>query len=568
MGNHDEEDDQSSRCSSSSSSSSSSSMSTSSRSYSHEEEEEEWGGWEDEGAEALPTQCLLSPLVLPTPAEALAADRAQGLDLVGVLSTHGLGLYRAIKLINYVRTLVLKEGLAPEVVMARVQDQDQLLSVLNGEAGNAYLQPVLEDDPLLFALGNLLDAHGLELMDEEEEEHGEGGQEDAEEEGEEQQQQQQQGVPTPTTAVEAENQELRQEVTALRARLARLSELMRAVDEDVKVRTKPARQDNDTYYFNSYAHHGIHETMLRDRVRTESYQLALQAAGPLLAGKTVLDVGAGSGVLSMFAAQAGAAQVVGVDRSDIVGQARAIVQLNGLDQAVTLVQGKVEDIALPVEKVDAIVSEWMGYCLLYESMLPSVLVARDKYLRPGGLLLPSRVTMLIEGVSDLDGRLGWWSNVYGLDMSPLRGSVLAEPAVEAVDPQAVMTDAYTFKDFDLYTVQTTDLDFEAEFTLSVTKAQALRGLVVSFDTFFEGLAGGQTVSFSTRPEAQDTHWHQTVFWLQWASEAALAAGDKVTGNLRFVRNAVNPRDYDVEIAWVARGKEGGGEGRQKYVLGS
>lgn len=546
MGNHDDNDDDSSRCS----------MSTSS-SASHkkeEEEEEEWGGWEEDGAEALPTQCLLSPMVLPTPADALAADRAQGLDLINLLSTHGLGLYRAIKLINFVRTLVLKEGLTAEAVVQRVQDQDQLLAVLNGEAGNAYLQPVLEDDPLLFALGNLLDMHGLELMDEEEQSEGTGSEEEAGlEEGQHQ---------------KDETHALREEVVELRARLKRLSELMAAVDEDVKVRTKPIRQDNDTYYFNSYAHHGIHETMLRDWVRTESYQNALQAAGPLLKDKAVLDVGAGSGVLSMFAAKAGAAQVIGVDRSDIVGQARAIVQLNGLDKVVTLVQGKVEDIDLPVEKVDAIVSEWMGYCLLYESMLPSVLVARDKYLKPGGLLLPSRVTMLIQGVSDVNGRLGWWSNVYGLDMSPLRGSVLAEPAVEAVDPQAVMTDANTFKVFDLYTVQTKDLDFEAEFSLSVTKAQALRGLVVSFDTFFEGLAGGQTVSFSTRPEAQDTHWHQTVFWLKEASEAALMEGDKVTGNLRFVRNAINPRDYDVEIAWVAHGKEGRAEGRQKFVLGS
>ena len=47
---------------------------------------------------------------------------------------------------------------------------------------------------------------------------------------------------------------------------------------------------------------------------------------------------------------------------------------------ITLIKGKVEDIELPVEKVDIIVSEWMGYCLLYESMLDTVLFARDKWL--------------------------------------------------------------------------------------------------------------------------------------------------------------------------------------------
>lgn len=47
---------------------------------------------------------------------------------------------------------------------------------------------------------------------------------------------------------------------------------------------------------------------------------------------------------------------------------------------ITLIKGKIEEIELPVEKVDIIISEWMGYCLLYESMLDTVLFARDKWL--------------------------------------------------------------------------------------------------------------------------------------------------------------------------------------------
>ena len=48
--------------------------------------------------------------------------------------------------------------------------------------------------------------------------------------------------------------------------------------------------------------------------------------------------------------------------------------------AITLIRGKIEEVTLPVEKVDIIISEWMGYCLFYESMLNSVLFARDKWL--------------------------------------------------------------------------------------------------------------------------------------------------------------------------------------------
>ena len=47
---------------------------------------------------------------------------------------------------------------------------------------------------------------------------------------------------------------------------------------------------------------------------------------------------------------------------------------------ITLIKGKVEEVDLPVDKVDIIISEWMGYFLLYESMLDTVLVARDKWL--------------------------------------------------------------------------------------------------------------------------------------------------------------------------------------------
>jgi protein arginine N-methyltransferase 1 len=66
--------------------------------------------------------------------------------------------------------------------------------------------------------------------------------------------------------------------------------------------------------------------------------------------------------------------------SDIIHHAKKIVEANGLSDRVTLLQGKMEEVVLPVDKVDIIISEWMGYFLLYESMLDTVLYARDRYL--------------------------------------------------------------------------------------------------------------------------------------------------------------------------------------------
>lgn len=65
---------------------------------------------------------------------------------------------------------------------------------------------------------------------------------------------------------------------------------------------------------------------------------------------------------------------------------------------VEIIQGKVEEVTLPVEKVDIIISEWMGYCLFYESMLDTVLYARDKWLATDGMLFPDRATLFVSAI--------------------------------------------------------------------------------------------------------------------------------------------------------------------------
>ena len=101
------------------------------------------------------------------------------------------------------------------------------------------------------------------------------------------------------------------------------------------------------YYFDSYSHFGIHEEMLKDRVRTEAYMNAIYNNRHLFRNKVVLDVGCGTGILSMFAAKAGARRVIGIDCAAIIHQAREIVAANGLSDVVTLVQGRVEEVVLP-----------------------------------------------------------------------------------------------------------------------------------------------------------------------------------------------------------------------------
>ncbi|KAG8808856.1 Protein arginine N-methyltransferase 1 [Serendipita sp. 401] len=215
----------------------------------------------------------------------------------------------------------------------------------------------------------------------------------------------------------------------------------------------PSRKLNyisDDYpsYADSYAHFGIHEEMLKDKVRTLSYRNAMYNSPNLFRGKTVLDVGCGTAILSMFAAKAGAKHVVGIDMSNIIDQAQKIIEANGFKNTITLVKGKLEDVELPIQQFDVIVSEWMGYFLLYESMLDTVLLARDKYLAPGGKMFPDKASIYIAAIEDQEykeEKINFWDNVYGFDYSCLKEVALREPLVDTVDIKAVVTDPYLLK---------------------------------------------------------------------------------------------------------------------------
>ena len=139
-------------------------------------------------------------------------------------------------------------------------------------------------------------------------------------------------------------------------------------------------ENKKDYYFNSYSSYYIHEQMLKDKIRTGTYQDAIMKNPDVFKDKIVLDIGCGTGILSIFAAKAGAKKVFGIEFADIADYANEIIKKNKLEDKITIFKSKVEDVKLPVEKVDIIISEWMGYFLLYESMLDTVLYARDKWL--------------------------------------------------------------------------------------------------------------------------------------------------------------------------------------------
>merc|ERR1711935_191622 len=243
---------------------------------------------------------------------------------------------------------------------------------------------------------------------------------------------------------------------------------------------------------------------------------------------------------------AGAKKVIGVDMSGIVTHARNIVKTNGFADVVTILHGKLEEIDLGVDKVDIIVSEWMGYCLLYENMLETVLYARDKWLVPGGLILPDKASLYICGIEDAKYRqekLGWWDDVYGFDMTCIKEQAFHEPLVDTVSEEQVITDHFKLVTIDITTCTKADLEFEATFKIASLYNDHMHAFVSWFDVEFSHLAN--PTSFETGPQHRYTHWKQTVFYTRDA--LPINSREEVTGKFVCSLNKKNPRDLDITI---------------------
>lgn len=229
--------------------------------------------------------------------------------------------------------------------------------------------------------------------------------------------------------------------------------------------------------------------------------------------KIVMDIGAGTGILSIFAAKAGAKHVYAIEFAEIAIFAKEIIKQNGLEDKITVIKGKMEEVELPVEKVDIIISEWMGYFLLYESMLDSVLFARDKYLRKGGKMLPDRADLYIAALEDSaykQQKKSFWNDVYGINMSCLTPTVMREPLVDQVDSNMIMSTESKILSLDLVNCKKEDVEFSSKYELKMLYNDRVHGLIAWFDTPFSNLT--RPVLLSTSPYKKYTHWKQTVFY--------------------------------------------------------
>jgi protein arginine N-methyltransferase 3 len=307
--------------------------------------------------------------------------------------------------------------------------------------------------------------------------------------------------------------------------------------------------------------------MLKDQIRTDAYRDFIYNNKNLFMGKTVLDVGCGTGILSMFCVKAGAARVIAVDNSAIIDKARENIFNNGFADKITCLRGKVEEVTLPVDKVDIIVSEWMGYCLLYEAMLDSVIWARDRYLKSDGLMVPSHMNMWVAPLADPDyvaDHISFWRDVYGFDMKAMQAGIHDDALVLHMPPRTVVADPFMFKQLTLHTTTVKDLSFKTKWEATLTEEiDSLDGFVIWFDTFFLPSRDdtvpetaraekwdGKGNAFTTGPYGKETHWRQGVMLIDNTKPVGVRKrGEKLGGELEYAVPGDNSRALEVKFSW-------------------
>jgi type I protein arginine methyltransferase len=259
-----------------------------------------------------------------------------------------------------------------------------------------------------------------------------------------------------------------------------------------------------------YAEFEVHRTMICDRVRTEAFRRAISSM--VRPGDIVLDVGAGSGILSMFAARAGAARVYAVERTTVAVMAQQLAIDNGVGDIVQVIQGDMVDADLP-ESVDVIVSEWLGGFGIDEGMLFPVIAARDRWLKPGGAMIPRSVTAWTALVHDryLAETVAFLRDApYDLNLDRLAQVTVNEIGYSgsfrdlSADDRRSESGRLWTTDADHVTLQDSQAPHEAEVLLEVREPGTANALALWFSA---ELAPG--VALSIGPGDPPTHWGMT-----------------------------------------------------------
>lgn len=298
------------------------------------------------------------------------------------------------------------------------------------------------------------------------------------------------------------------------------------------------------FYFDSYSEVSLQRFMVSDRSRTEAFAKAIQEV--VQEGDSVLDLGTGTGLLAMLSAKAGAERVYAVDQAGIAQAAKKLVAANKLDDTIEVIHSNANKFELD-EKVDTMVSEWLGHFGFAETMLDDVIICRDKNLKPGGTMLPSGIQIFLAPVDseilyDEQGP-GYWSEpVQGIDFSLLEQMELdqAISVKTIVLPDDLIGPGKPIITLDLATATTETPWQSGEIEFTIDRDGQMNGFAGWFVAQLS-----PSIILDTGPHMPRTHWEQCYFPLP---TLIVEKGQTITVGYKLTRHPVEPRSLLLEIS--------------------
>ncbi|KAL1343061.1 hypothetical protein HN51_029506 [Arachis hypogaea] len=315
-----------------------------------------------------------------------------------------------------------------------------------------------------------------------------------------------------------------------------------------------------------YPETDFYEEKNRDKVRNHTYKSAIEYHADNIRNKVVLDLGCGTGILSILCAKAGARKVYAVDAgTDIAGQVANIVHANNRSHVIIVVRGRFEDVEIN-EDVDVIVSEWMGQMLLGEDMLLRVITARDRWLKPGGVILPSSGTLFMAPFTNFERycqKVEFWQDVADIDMSVMipftEQNAFNLPNVDRIKDKNLLADPQVVKHINCYSITIPELmSIEESFSMKTLKQGRVNGFAFWFNAEFTGLRQEEeqlsaldrtdsALVLCTGPSVPPTHWEQTLIYFPTAVQ--LERGRPFTGSVTLTQPTKNKWLMEIKLTY-------------------
>jgi len=243
--------------------------------------------------------------------------------------------------------------------------------------------------------------------------------------------------------------------------------------------------------------------MLSDEVRMQAFHTAIkQTVKP---GDTVVDLGAGTGILGIWALQAGAAKVYAIEQTGAIELAREIAHVNGYSDRIEFIQENSGNVCLP-QKANVIISETLGSFAVDENMLQFITDARERMLVDKGVLIPSGIELFAAPVDNKDiyEKIDFWRKLPGIDFSPAFELFSRKIMVEAVLSGQFLAEPLRLQPVDLNTWVGASYMSRGYFPIQRT------GMIHGMAGWFTAtLCDG--IQINTAPDQPETHWKQAFF---------------------------------------------------------